>query len=149
MGIFVVKVHNFRWTVSFSKIFFQQYFWTLQNYIYNYTTGDYRDVVHIRDVVVNYTFNYLDGNTGHYILTAYNSDNQQARQEYTKSGFTNNNSTALIESTIKIGSGQPFFENNYIYNEENDFELETYPKLEWVIWLYIWMWVYFGMDIKS
>ena len=101
-----------------------------QNYIFNYTTGDWRDVVHIRDVVVNYTYNYLDNNTGHYILAAYNSQNQQARMEFTRSGFVRNNATALLESTIKVGWGRPFFENNYIVNEDNDFEMETYPKLE-------------------
>lgn len=87
-------------------------------------------MVHIRDVVVNFTFNYMDNNTGHYILNTENSDNQQARQEFTRSGFIRNNATALLESTIKIGRGRPFFENNYIVNEDNDFEMETYPKLE-------------------
>lgn len=101
-----------------------------QNYIYNYTTGDWRDLVHIRDVKVNYTWNYCDNNTAHNILAAYNSDNQQAKQEYTKSGFFRNNATALLEATVKIGHGRPFFENNYFVNEENDFEMETYPMID-------------------
>nr|KAG5700697.1 hypothetical protein BaRGS_029062 [Batillaria attramentaria] len=109
---------------------YYQRLYLFQNYIFNYTAGDYRDVVHIRDVVVNYTYNYLDNNTGHYILTAYNSDNRQARQEYTRSGFLRNNATALLESTIKIGRGRPFFEHNYIVNDDNDFEMETYPILD-------------------
>lgn len=111
---------------------YYQRLYMFQNYIFNYTTGDYRDVVHIRDVVVNYTYTYLDNNTGHYILTTYNSDAtaKQARQEYTRSGFVRNNSTALLESTIKIGRGRPFFENNYIVNEDNDFEMETYPQID-------------------
>ncbi|XP_076442507.1 protein bark beetle-like [Babylonia areolata] len=109
---------------------YYQRLYIFQNYIFNNTAGDWRDVVHIQDVVVNYTYNYLDNNTGNYILATYNSNNQKAQQEFTRSGFLRNNATALLESTIKIGRGRPFFENNYIVNEDNDFEMETYPKVD-------------------
>ncbi|KAK6181325.1 hypothetical protein SNE40_009204 [Patella caerulea] len=99
-----------------------------QNYIFNNSAGDYRDVIHIKDVVVNFTYNAVKDNIGHNILGAYNSE--QAQQLYTRSGFDGNNATALYESTIKIGRGKPLFKNNYLVNELNDFEMEAPPKID-------------------
>ncbi|KAH9500139.1 hypothetical protein Btru_077291 [Bulinus truncatus] len=99
-----------------------------QNYIFNYTAGDYRDVVHIKDVVVNWTHNYILRNVGHYILHIYNNDDSADSQLYARNAIYNNNATALRESTIKIGIGRPKFTNNYFVNNLNDFEMETYPK---------------------
>ncbi|CAG5133262.1 unnamed protein product, partial [Candidula unifasciata] len=42
-----------------------------QNYFYNYTAGDYRDVIHIKNVVVNLTHNYILRNIGYYIIHTY------------------------------------------------------------------------------
>ncbi|CAL1535561.1 unnamed protein product [Lymnaea stagnalis] len=99
-----------------------------QNYIYNYTAGDFRDVIHIKDVVVNLTHNYILRNVGHYIIHTYNNDDSTESQLFSRNGIYNNNATALRETTIKIGLGRPKFINNYLVNTLNDFEMETYPK---------------------
>ncbi|KAK0049320.1 protein bark beetle [Biomphalaria pfeifferi] len=99
-----------------------------QNYFYNYTAGDFRDVVHIKNVVVNLTHNYILKNNGHYILHIYNNDDSTESQLYARNGIYDNNATALRESTIKIGQGRPKFTYNYLVNNLNDFEVETYPK---------------------
>ncbi|GFO27981.1 class a scavenger receptor srcr domain with c-type lectin domain [Plakobranchus ocellatus] len=99
-----------------------------QNYIYNYTAGDYRDVIHVKDVVVNLTHNYILRNVGHYIIHTYNSEDGTESQIFVRNGIYDNNATALRESTIKVGVGRPKFTYNYLYNNLNDFEIETYPK---------------------
>ncbi|XP_012945265.1 protein bark beetle [Aplysia californica] len=99
-----------------------------QNYFYNYTAGDYRDIIHVKDVVVNFTHCYMLRNLGHYIVHTYDSDDSTQSQLFARNGIYDNNATALRESTIKVGSGRPKFENNFLVNNLNDFEMESYPK---------------------
>ncbi|XP_067681580.1 protein bark beetle-like [Haliotis asinina] len=113
--------------LNISGHYYQRVF-LFQNYFYNYTAGDYRDVIHIKDVVVNFTYNVITNNVGHYILAAYNNPDPQARQEYTRCGFDDNNATALYESTVKVGRGRPVFHHNYLVNELNDFEFQSSLK---------------------
>ena len=98
-----------------------------QNYIFNNTAGDYRDIIHVQNVVVNFTFNTITNNTGHYVLRLYNTEKTEATQEYTKNFFYRNNATALYRAAIHVGSGNPRIKYNYIVNEECDFELESNP----------------------
>ncbi|CAG5132059.1 unnamed protein product, partial [Candidula unifasciata] len=105
-----------------------QHLMFFQNYVYNYTAGDYRDVIHIKDVLVNLTHNYIVRNLGHYIIHTYDSDDSTDTQIFARNGIYNNNATALREATIKIGQGMPKFVNNFFVNPLNDFEIATYPK---------------------
>ncbi|XP_052783699.1 protein bark beetle-like isoform X2 [Mya arenaria] len=98
-----------------------------ENYIYNNSAGDYRDIIHVQNVVVNFTFNTVTNNTGHYIVRLYNKENTEATQEYTKSLFYGNNATAVYRALFHVGSGNPKINNNYMVNTECDFELETNP----------------------
>lgn len=99
----------------------------MENYIFNNTAGDYRDVIHVQNVVVNFTFNTVTNNTGHYVLRLYNTEKTEATQEYTKNYFFQNNATALFRAVIHVGSGNPKIKHNYLVNEECDFELESNP----------------------
>lgn len=99
----------------------------MENYIFNNTAGDYRDIIHIQTVVVNFTFNAVGNNTGHYILRLYNTERTEATQEYQKNYFYENNATALYRALIHVGSGNPRIKHNYLVNEECDFELESNP----------------------
>ena len=85
-------------------------------------------MIHVRDVVVNFTHCYFLKNVGHYIIHTYDSDDSAESQLFARNGIYNNNATALRESTIKIGYGHPKFEYNYMVNNLNDFEIEAYPK---------------------
>lgn len=95
------------------------------NFIFNNTAGDYKNAVLLEDVRVKFTSNYLARNTGHYILAAYAGEKIEFSQLYNKNTFKDNNSTALYESTLKVGSGMPRFVNNYLVNPDNAFELES------------------------
>lgn len=98
-----------------------------ENYIFNNTAGDYRDTIHVQHVVVNFTFNTITNNTGHYVVRTYNTELTEATQEYAKNLFSGNNATALFRSLFHVGSGNPKINHNYLVNEECDFELETNP----------------------
>lgn len=98
-----------------------------ENYIYNNTAGDYRDIIHVQNVVVNFTFNTVTNNTGHYVVRLYNTEKTEATQEYTRNLFSNNNATALYRALFHVGSGNPKINHNYMVNEECDFELESNP----------------------
>lgn len=105
--------------------------YVFNNYFFNNTAGDYRDVVHVQNVVVNFTYNTLMSNKGFHILSAYNTENinTAASQLYTRNGFQDNNATALFRATVFVGSGKPRFHYNYLLNPLNDFELETNRKI--------------------
>lgn len=102
-------------------------FFVYENYIFNNTAGDYRDIIHVQKVVMNFTFNTITQNTGHYVLRLYNTENTEATQEYVKNLFHNNNATAVRRALIHVGSGNPKINFNYLVNEECDFELESNP----------------------
>jgi len=98
-----------------------------ENYIFNNSAGDFRDVIHVRNLVVNFTFNTITNNTGHYIVRSFNMVNTKPTQEFTKSLFTGNNATAIYRAVFHVGSGNPKINHNYLVNNECDFELETNP----------------------
>ena len=102
-------------------------FFLYENYFLNNTAGDYRDIIHVQNVVVNFTFNTVTRNTGHYVIRLYNTEKTEAIQEYAKNLFSENNATALYRALIHVGSGNPRINHNYMVNEECDFELETNP----------------------
>lgn len=108
---------------------FQQ-FYLYENHIFNCTAGDYRDVVHIQNVGTNFTFNTLEDNIGHYVLRIFNKADTDALQRFYANLFYNNNVTALKRATVKVGSGHPLINTNFLVNPECDFELETNPVLE-------------------
>ncbi|KAL3873370.1 hypothetical protein ACJMK2_036499 [Sinanodonta woodiana] len=103
-------------------------FFIYENYIINNTAGDYRDIIHVQDVVVNFTYNTVLNNTGHYILRTYNTDRTEATQLYNRNNFYQNNVTALYRATIHVGRGNPKVRENFLVNDECDFEIETYPR---------------------
>lgn len=98
-----------------------------ENYIFNNSAGDYRDIIHVQNVVVNFTFNTIASNTGHYVVRLYNMENTEATQEYVKNLFHNNNATAVHRALFHVGSGNPKINYNYMVNEELDFEIESNP----------------------
>ena len=108
---------------------FQQFHF-YENHIFNYSVGDYRDVIHIQNVGTNFTFNIIENNVGHYILRIFNKEDTDALQRFYANAFWQNNVTALRRSTIKVGSGHPLINVNYLVNPESDFELETNPIVE-------------------
>ena len=95
------------------------------NFIFNNTAGDYKNVILMQGTKVMFTSNYIGKNTGHYILAADASEKIESSQFYIKNSLKDNNSTALYESTIKVGSGMPRFVNNYLVNPDNAYELES------------------------
>lgn len=104
---------------------YYQMVFVYENFIFNNTAGDYKNAVLLEDVRVKFTSNYLARNTGHYILAAYAGEKIEFSQLYNKNTLKDNNSTALYESTIKVGNGMPRFVNNYLVNPDNAFELES------------------------
>lgn len=102
-----------------------QRFYLFENFIFNYTTGDFRDLVHIKNVVANFTSNLVENNTANYIVSAYNAENTDAIQSYSLNIIHNNNATALHRATVRVGSGKPTVTYNYLVNPETDFEIEA------------------------
>ncbi|VDI16459.1 Hypothetical predicted protein [Mytilus galloprovincialis] len=110
---------------------FQQ-FYIYENHIFNYSAGDFRDVVHVQNVGTNFTFNIIEGNVGHYILRIFNKADTDALQRFYANMLSNNNVTALKRSAIKVGSGHPMINTNYLKNPQCDFELETNPIIQFI-----------------
>lgn len=103
-------------------------FYFYENYIHNNLAGDFRDIIHFENVVVNFTFNTVKNNTGHYILRTSNAENTGAIQRFLGNAFIENNTTAKYRSVIKVGSGKPIIRSNFLMNQDCEFELQTGPK---------------------
>lgn len=99
-----------------------------ENYIFNNTAGDWRNILHVSDVGVNATFNVMSNNTADAIVKLYSEEDTEAEQLFLGNMIFTNNCTARYRSTVKVGLGKPIFNKNYLVNRENDYELEATPK---------------------